>query len=174
MALINCTECTKQISDKAPACIHCACPIQAMEPIIPEPIMFADLVDGCGGDAEQIKRVLTEKYNWSEFATGLQMDMFTKYDDWRTSCQINELIKYDAKDDGHKECTICKKRISPTAEQCPHCGEKFEKRCPKCKSTDIVRIDGFSKGVSASLFGVFSANTVLSDYQCKKCKEKFK
>lgn len=28
MALIKCPECGKQISDKAPACIHCGCPIQ--------------------------------------------------------------------------------------------------------------------------------------------------
>ena len=28
MALITCPECGKQISDKAPACIHCGCPIQ--------------------------------------------------------------------------------------------------------------------------------------------------
>lgn len=28
MALINCPECGKEISDKAPACIHCGCPLQ--------------------------------------------------------------------------------------------------------------------------------------------------
>lgn len=28
MALIKCPECGKEISDKAPACIHCGCPIQ--------------------------------------------------------------------------------------------------------------------------------------------------
>lgn len=33
MALIYCTECGKQISDKAKACVHCGCPI---ENIVPE------------------------------------------------------------------------------------------------------------------------------------------
>lgn len=33
MALINCPECGKQISDKAPACIHCGYPIQTEQVI---------------------------------------------------------------------------------------------------------------------------------------------
>lgn len=33
MALINCPECGKQISDKAPACIHCGYPIQTEQAV---------------------------------------------------------------------------------------------------------------------------------------------
>ena len=29
MALINCPECGKEVSDQAPACIHCGYPLQA-------------------------------------------------------------------------------------------------------------------------------------------------
>lgn len=32
MALIRCTECGKEISDKAQACINCGCPLSAMRP----------------------------------------------------------------------------------------------------------------------------------------------
>ena len=28
MALIKCPECGKEVSDKAPACIHCGCPLE--------------------------------------------------------------------------------------------------------------------------------------------------
>lgn len=35
MALIKCTECGKEFSDKAAACPNCGCPIQ--EIVIPEP-----------------------------------------------------------------------------------------------------------------------------------------
>jgi len=31
MALIKCPECGKDISDRAPACIHCGCPIQGQK-----------------------------------------------------------------------------------------------------------------------------------------------
>ena len=34
MALINCPECGKQISDKAPACIHCGYPIQTEQAVL--------------------------------------------------------------------------------------------------------------------------------------------
>ena len=33
MALINCPECGKQISDKAPVCIHCGYPIQTEQTV---------------------------------------------------------------------------------------------------------------------------------------------
>ena len=36
MALIKCVDCEKEISDKAPACIHCGCPIEILKPE-PEP-----------------------------------------------------------------------------------------------------------------------------------------
>ena len=32
MALIKCPECGGQVSDKAPACIHCGCPLQESKP----------------------------------------------------------------------------------------------------------------------------------------------
>lgn len=36
MALIKCPECGKEVSDKAPACIHCGYPLQNQQPIIPD------------------------------------------------------------------------------------------------------------------------------------------
>lgn len=30
--LIKCPECGKDVSDKAPACIHCGCPLESMNP----------------------------------------------------------------------------------------------------------------------------------------------
>ena len=34
MALIKCPECGNEVSDKAPACIHCGYPLQEQQPII--------------------------------------------------------------------------------------------------------------------------------------------
>lgn len=36
MSLIKCPECGKEVSDKAPACIHCGYPLQNQQPIIPD------------------------------------------------------------------------------------------------------------------------------------------
>ena len=70
-------------------------------------------------------------------------------------------------------CPICNSKISPYANACPQCGEPMAKRCPKCRSTNIARLTGVDKGLGVALFGAFAANTVLSDYQCRDCKEKF-
>ena len=71
------------------------------------------------------------------------------------------------------ECDVCSQVIAKTAEACPHCGAKRAKRCPKCMSDDISRLTGVDKGISAAAFGVFAANTVLNNYQCNDCREKF-
>lgn len=40
MALIKCSECGKEISDKAAACVHCGCPVSVSAPKSSEPIDF--------------------------------------------------------------------------------------------------------------------------------------
>ncbi len=37
MALIKCSECGREISDKSAACIHCGCPISVSKPAQPQP-----------------------------------------------------------------------------------------------------------------------------------------
>lgn len=44
MALINCPECGKQISDRSKSCIHCGYPLEA--PLEPPPTPAAPMVDG--------------------------------------------------------------------------------------------------------------------------------
>ena len=43
MALFNCTECGKEISDKAPACINCGCPVEAMK--VEKKVEYIDIQD---------------------------------------------------------------------------------------------------------------------------------
>jgi hypothetical protein len=98
MALINCPECSKEISDRAPACIGRGCPVKiaftgiikennvlenkanevkvdgfviaplSSEIIKPEPIMLKDLVEKCGGDRDKLISILIETYNYTEYA----------------------------------------------------------------------------------------------------------
>lgn len=73
-------------------------------------------------------------------------------------------------------CPACQGKVSNQAKSCPHCGQPINTQiiCPKCNSTDVESIGGFKKGASALAFGVFSANTVLNNYKCRKCGHKFK
>ena len=49
MAIIKCEECSKDISDKASACIHCGAPIVPSLPATPEPLSIKD--DKSGRDS---------------------------------------------------------------------------------------------------------------------------
>ena len=74
---------------------------------------------------------------------------------------------------GVEKCSACGGMVSEMAAACPHCGQPMAKRCPKCGSTNIAPISGLKKGASAYMFGIFAANTIKNDYQCKACGHKF-
>ena len=52
---------------------------------------------------------------------------------------------------GVVKCSACGGMVSEMAAACPHCGQ----------------------GASAYMFGIFAANTIKNDYQCKNCGHKF-
>ena len=81
-------------------------------------------------------------------------------------------------------CPNCGAEIG-NSEKCEYCGSAIsvdmkkeqeilnKKGCPKCGSTNIAPISGLKKGASAYMFGIFAANTIKNDYQCKACGHKF-
>jgi len=238
MALIYCSECGLQVSDKAQACIHCGCPMNIANAKRAQTIDIQELIaeyklkypsctdsdiegyladvleDDCGidfmdaypmaekavnnvnfhyaltrtsnkltnilyldelvsmknNDLSVVKSVLIKEYNYNEsYASAIiESEKMGLYKTER--CQIE---KQKGADD-LISCNVCSKQISPNAPACPHCGEPLAKRCPKCKSSNIKRIGGFQKGISAELFGAYATNTILNDYQCLACGEKFK
>lgn len=42
MALINCPDCSKEVSDQAPSCLHCGCPIANNQ--LPPPVDYRQFV----------------------------------------------------------------------------------------------------------------------------------
>ena len=55
MALIACPECGKEISNQAPACIHCGCPLAPRAPLAPN--RFSVVLTACPEDSEGRYRV---------------------------------------------------------------------------------------------------------------------
>ena len=55
MALIACPECGKEISNQAPACIHCGCPLAPRAPL--DPNRFSVVLTACPEDSEGRYRV---------------------------------------------------------------------------------------------------------------------
>ena len=68
MALIHCPECGKEISDKAPACIHCGYPLSPVSPEQTEPDRFILFLSYCPSYPDirsKTIRALTETLNYS-------------------------------------------------------------------------------------------------------------
>lgn len=70
MAIINCPECGKEISDKAKSCPHCGYPIESKETVIEEtaPIEYGDFSIDCGDFAKLSKHVYNvyiDKHFWN-------------------------------------------------------------------------------------------------------------
>lgn len=60
---------------------------------------------------------------------------------------------------GLARCRVCGKNVSPSAQTCPHCGERSPallKRCPKCNSTRVTAFEGDHFG-----FGKAAAGAVV-------------
>lgn len=71
-------------------------------------------------------------------------------------------------------CPDCKKEISDSADNCPHCGRPMATaiKCPTCKSTNVEKISTASKVGSALIWGVFASNRNKT-YECNACKYKW-
>ena len=61
MALINCPECGKEISDKATACIHCGYPLQNSATVSEKQISEPDDLDAIANKADRLR--LAKKYH---------------------------------------------------------------------------------------------------------------
>lgn len=56
MALIACPECGKEISNQAPACIHCGCPLAPRAPL--DPNRFSVVLTACPDGPETQSKVV--------------------------------------------------------------------------------------------------------------------
>ena len=67
MSLIKCSECGKEISDKATACVHCGCPVSKPNPE-QKPIDFNEMMGGYfdGATVRTVKKE-TEQKNTNDF-----------------------------------------------------------------------------------------------------------
>ena len=46
MALIKCSECGREISDKASSCPHCGCPVTGKEELLEKPSVEKEVSEG--------------------------------------------------------------------------------------------------------------------------------
>lgn len=138
MALINCSECQKQISDKAESCPHCGCPVSFSVNTLND----NDLV---------IQKAL--KLGNYQLINSIKIYRDLTGIDLKESKYIieNALADYKNKSNSHKQ-TIAKE----VDQSLP--------KCPNCNSNRITKISGMSKAGSITLFGIFATGKVSKTF----------
>lgn len=131
MALINCPECNKEISDKSGKCLHCGYPLRntpyIFEEICGQKIDVSFLLDKSVSQAKQIKRIVE--------ITGCDLleakKIVLKY---HPSEEINNTNKRKCPNCGHTAFTPVRKKWSfwtgfatnKTELICNNCGKRVE------------------------------------------------
>lgn len=195
MALIKCVECGKEISDKAYACPNCGCPAeyQSLESTLdsknPAIQITTESQKQCsyGKEWDEIMHELLVNHSslgaisMIRKITGISLSEAKKITDYikihheppkeyaYLQPPMSEVIL-----PAITRCKTCYKEISNQAETCPHCGQPTGVHvCPKCGSINTQTISDSSKAFSIFMWGAYSANKVMSKYQCKDCWHKF-
>lgn len=144
MALIDCAECKKEISDKSQICIHCGYPIGKMNKHICK-------INGIYIDCSF---VLNDELSWQE-----------KRDRLRSLTGIESYIcnSVQAFWDNNKKI--------PEVFNCPTEAEANSKKphCPHCQSTNISSIGTGERVGSIAVLGIFS-KIINKSFKCKSSR----
>ena len=144
MALIKCSECGKEISDKSKKCIHCGCPINKEQ----------NFVYNIAGVDYNLEHLLSSRWN-------SKLDLIKKIREM-TGCDLRpaKLIVDQLDMQG-----LIKLAPYPKNDNTP--------KCPICNSTNLSKISTLKKAGKIGLFGIFGAGDVGKTWQCNNCGSKF-
>jgi len=181
VALINCPECNKQVSDKASACIGCGCPIEYMNTTTK--LKKVILTSYGTKKIECIKYILEFGYlpnlSLSEakalvestsavIADGVDINNANKI--------VNELAKFGATaviEDSEKTEELIED--SAKAEESvvnTTSSDTLKPKCPKCQSTDIHKISAIGRIAADVVFGLGSSS-IDKTFECRNCEYKW-
>ena len=137
--LIKCPECGKDVSDKAPACIHCGFPLSSIEPNTCE-------INGKTYDLSRLLEITQEEepyVGWNS-SRGLRF----LFDTCNLGFEDAKRLYYDV-----KENSVIPSSFVPTGKPY-NTPNNTSLRCPKCGSTAVTTgargINGFWGAIGAS------------------------
>ena len=155
MALINCPECGKEISDKSEVCIHCGFPL----------INTKCNINGVIYDfKEELPIALLEKVEDYIPAVG-KIQLRTSL----TFADADRLV------DIIRETKSIPPSFTPKypLENRKELYGETDVRCPYCKSKNTKKISNTSKALHTALFGVFSVSRNSKEFHCNNCNSDF-
>ena len=149
MALINCSECGKEISDKASNCPNCGCPVEKM-------------------DAENICSINSVEYNLGEELKLIRNGT----DGTEVALKICSKCNISIKDALRLSAILKEEGRVPNDYSCIDTAQNCRPHCPTCSSANVKKISATSKVAGAVAFGLFS-KTAKSQFVCNNCGFKF-
>lgn len=188
--LIKCPECGKEVSDRAPACIHCGCPLDTTKDdatiINDKSINLAPILQYWSvGNKPQAVALLREQ---AGITVKEALDYLNRLS--ATPKNITTTQPSVKRAEPTKRCKKCGAVYPASDEVCPSCGKdaftimkdtsatmkdssaprnEYTAKCPTCGSTDVERISATAKVVNIGLFGIFG-NKRKKQFKCKSCR----
>lgn len=155
MALIKCSECGKEVSDRATTCPHCGCPMVAENHCVINGLdVDCSFIFNNEYDQEIKELIMMEKTN---------LDL-----------QIIEKIVYEWSVQG-KIPPVFNGKVSTWEEDNKKIlsQQSNKPKCPICNSTNLSKISTVKKATKVGLFGIFGAGDVGKTWKCNNCGSKF-
>ncbi len=158
MALIKCPECGKDVSDRAPTCIHCGYPLS-------QSTNYELLIDGYYD---------TDTAAMAGLKVVLQLDL--EYDETMeifNNCPY-KIAEFEFKEEAIacakqlKEWGIVVRIVSPSGNSI-YVEELNSVKCPSCSSINVSRISDTEKVLNIALFGILG-NRRKKTFHCNHCK----
>lgn len=140
MALIKCPECGKEISDKAPACIHCGFPLNQEEKNILEKCINCGYTDLAKLDNHGAVHLICKKCGYVH--------------------QINETdehVKFMELAERERQQNFDRSHGNPQLIKCPY-----------CQSTSCNKIGTVKRSLSVALLGIASSK-IGKQWHCNNC-----
>lgn len=168
MALINCPECGKEISDKAISCPHCGFPFSGQKFNLDKPPSDKYTFELVNTEINKIKAI-----KLVQEVTGYGLKESKDLVDNVPSNICTELSLEEAESLMKKfdvlrvKTRILDSNLSVVAESKETVTTNMPK-CPTCGSTNISKISGISKATSVAMWGLFSRK-VHKQWHCWNC-----
>lgn len=153
MALINCPECNKEISDKAETCINCGYKLPKHEP------MFQGVYCPKCLKASWTKDGIDKTCIFCN--TKMEKSIYATYDEVHQFCENHPELKQSPEFSQE----AYNKRINYVPVDYISVNRP---KCPTCGSTNILKIGTGERVTSVVMFGLFSKK-INKSFKCKNC-----